>query len=267
MGPPPAARARRGGDADRAGRRALLGVRVQDSGEHGSAPPRPRRVRAHLLREVRARHDRAQRAHRQGRAAHARDEAVRQRSRIGRRRLRRRRRRPGEPGHVRDRRHAVPTAPGDRASIRSRPSSRNISRWSAVSTPRATNRFRKGIAQLREEGAIQVFYPYGQTRTEPILAAVGAAAVRGREVSARIGIQREDRALDAAVLAGAPRARRRATRSRAAQMPSNAKLVEDWDGAPLALFESEWSMRLAAGVESALTFEPFAARGLAPVAP
>ena len=34
--------------------------------------------------------------------------------------------------------------------------------------------FQKGIAQLREEGAIQVFYPYGQTRIEPILAAVGA---------------------------------------------------------------------------------------------
>ena len=34
--------------------------------------------------------------------------------------------------------------------------------------------FQKGIAQLREEGAIQVLYPFGQTRIEPILAAVGA---------------------------------------------------------------------------------------------
>jgi len=34
--------------------------------------------------------------------------------------------------------------------------------------------FQKGIAQLREEGAIQVLYPYGLTRIEPILAAVGA---------------------------------------------------------------------------------------------
>ena len=33
--------------------------------------------------------------------------------------------------------------------------------------------FGKGIAQLREEGAVQVFYPLGSTRTEPILAAVG----------------------------------------------------------------------------------------------
>ncbi len=48
-----------------------------------------------------------------------------------------------------------------------------------------------------------------------------------------------------------------------AQLPSNARLVEDWDGAPLGLFESEWSMRLAAEWNPRLTFEPFATRGLA----
>ena len=49
----------------------------------------------------------------------------------------------------------------------------------------------------------------------------------------------------------------------AAQLPSNARLVEDWDGAALALFESEWSMRLAAEWNPRLTFEPFGTRGLA----
>ena len=34
----------------------VLGVRVQDPGEHGSQPPRPHRVRAHLLGAVHARH-------------------------------------------------------------------------------------------------------------------------------------------------------------------------------------------------------------------
>ncbi|HTD35199.1 MAG TPA: peptide chain release factor 3, partial [Candidatus Elarobacter sp.] len=33
--------------------------------------------------------------------------------------------------------------------------------------------FGKGIAQLREEGAVQVFYPFDSPRTEPILAVVG----------------------------------------------------------------------------------------------
>jgi peptide subunit release factor RF-3 len=47
-----------------------------------------------------------------------------------------------------------------------------------------------------------------------------------------------------------------------AQLPSNARLVEDWDGAPLALFESEWSMRLAGEWNPKLRFEAFGARGL-----
>ena len=46
-----------------------------------------------------------------------------------------------------------------------------------------------------------------------------------------------------------------------AQLPSNAKLVEDWGGAPLALFESEWSMRLAGEWNPKLTFAPFGGRG------
>ena len=33
--------------------------------------------------------------------------------------------------------------------------------------------FGKGIAQLREEGAVQVFYPWDSARTEPVLAVVG----------------------------------------------------------------------------------------------
>ncbi|HTX60066.1 MAG TPA: peptide chain release factor 3, partial [Verrucomicrobiae bacterium] len=33
--------------------------------------------------------------------------------------------------------------------------------------------FGKGISQLREEGAVQVFYPYGSPRTEPVVAVVG----------------------------------------------------------------------------------------------
>ena len=46
-----------------------------------------------------------------GRAAHARDEALRRRPRIGRRRVRRRRRRPGQPRRLRDRRHALRRRP------------------------------------------------------------------------------------------------------------------------------------------------------------
>jgi peptide chain release factor 3 len=123
--------------------------------------------------------------------------------------------------------------------------------------------FQKGIAQLREEGAIQVLYPFGQTRIEPILAAVGALqfeVVKFRlESEYNVKTQMTNLPFtlarnvsgDAEAIAGA-------------QLPSNARLVEDWDGAPLGLFESEWSMRLAAEWNPRLTFEPFGTRGLAP---
>jgi peptide chain release factor 3 len=122
--------------------------------------------------------------------------------------------------------------------------------------------FQKGLAQLREEGAIQVLYPYNQTRTEPILAAVGALqfeVVKFR-LESEYNVKTVMSTLPFALarrVAGDPAA------LETAQLPSNAKLVEDWDGAPLALFESEWSMRLAAEWNPRLTFEPFATRGLA----
>jgi peptide chain release factor 3 len=124
--------------------------------------------------------------------------------------------------------------------------------------------FQKGIAQLREEGAIQVLYPFGQTRIEPILAAVGALQfeVVKYRLESEYNVKTQMTNLPftlARNVAGDPEA------VASAQLPSNAKLVEDWDGAPLGLFESEWSMRLAAEWNPRLTFEPFGVRGLAAV--
>jgi peptide subunit release factor RF-3 len=47
----------------------------------------------------------------------------------------------------------------------------------------------------------------------------------------------------------------------AATWPSNAKLVETLAGTPIALFESEWSVRLAEEWNPGLRFEPFAQSG------
>jgi peptide subunit release factor RF-3 len=49
----------------------------------------------------------------------------------------------------------------------------------------------------------------------------------------------------------------------AATLGSCARLVEDWDGNALALFESEWSINLAQQWNPGLAFEPFGARDLA----
>jgi peptide chain release factor 3 len=124
--------------------------------------------------------------------------------------------------------------------------------------------FGKGIAQLREEGAIQVFYPYGSMRTEPILGAVGELQfevvkyrleseynVKTQLTTLPYGLARRVVG-DAAAIAGAT-------------WPSNAKLVEDWDGKPIALFESEWSLRLAQEWNAALEFGSFGATKTAEV--
>jgi peptide chain release factor 3 len=122
--------------------------------------------------------------------------------------------------------------------------------------------FQKGLAQLSEEGAIQVFYPYGQTRVEPILAAVGA--LQFEVVKYRLESEYNVKtALSHLPYTLARRAVGDHSVLLAAQLPSNARLVEDWDGHPLALFESEWSLRLASEWNPSLTFEPFGARDLA----
>ncbi|HVA32921.1 MAG TPA: peptide chain release factor 3, partial [Candidatus Baltobacteraceae bacterium] len=118
--------------------------------------------------------------------------------------------------------------------------------------------FGKGIAQLREEGAVQVFYPFGSTRTEPILAVVGELQfdVAKYRLESEYNVKTIFTTLpytvarhvegDAGIVARA-------------QLPSNAKLVEDWDGRAAALFESEWSLRLAQEWNPELAFVRFSA--------
>ncbi len=118
--------------------------------------------------------------------------------------------------------------------------------------------FGKGIAQLREEGAVQIFYPWGSTRTEPILAVVGELQfeVAKYRLEAEYGVKTVFSGLPYAV---ARRVEGELEATARAQMPSNAKLVEDWEGRPVALFESDWSMRLAQEWNPNLVFAPFVA--------
>jgi peptide chain release factor 3 len=120
--------------------------------------------------------------------------------------------------------------------------------------------FQKGVAQLAEEGAIQVFYPAGLTRTEPIFAAVGELQfeVAKYRLANEYNVKTEFYGLPYGIarrVAGDPAAIASAT------WPSNAKLVEDPAGTPIALFESEWSVRLAEEWNASLRFEPFGQNG------
>jgi len=116
--------------------------------------------------------------------------------------------------------------------------------------------FGKAIAQLAEEGAIQVFYPAGQMRTEPVFAAVGELQfeVAKYRMLAEYGVKTEFYRLPFSL---ARRVAGSADSIASATWPSNAKLVEDGAGMPIALFESEWSMRLAGEWNAALRFESF----------
>jgi peptide chain release factor 3 len=116
--------------------------------------------------------------------------------------------------------------------------------------------FQKGVAQLSEEGAIQVFYLAGQSRSEPIFAAVGELQfeVAKYRLLAEYNVKTEFYRLPFSL---ARRVAGDATALAAATWPSNAKLVEDASGAPVALFESEWGMRLAGEWNPALRFASF----------
>jgi peptide chain release factor 3 len=118
--------------------------------------------------------------------------------------------------------------------------------------------FQKGIAQLREEGAIQVFYPRGSMRTEPIFGAVGELqfeVVKYRlESEYNVKVELTYLPLTIAKHVDGP-----AAALDTASWPSSARLVEDWDGNPVAIFESDWSVRLAEEWNPSLTFTAFGA--------
>jgi peptide chain release factor 3 len=113
------------------------------------------------------------------------------------------------------------------------------------STDTATYKsFGKGLTQLEEEGAIQVFYGFESTHTEPILAAVGQLqfeVVRSR-LESEYNVKTILTMLPYTVIfrvQGPHEALRTAT------LPTNSRLVEARDGALLLLLENDWSVRLA----------------------
>jgi peptide chain release factor 3 len=116
--------------------------------------------------------------------------------------------------------------------------------------------FQKGIAQLAEEGAIQVFYAAGQVHSEPIFAAVGELQfeVAKYRLQSEYNVKTDFYRLPYGI---ARRIAGDAAAIASATWPSSAKLVEDGSGTPVALFESEWTIPLAQEWNPALRFEPF----------
>ncbi len=104
--------------------------------------------------------------------------------------------------------------------------------------------FLKGLTQIEEEGAIQLFYPVSSGRREPILAAVGALqfdVVRYRlEAEYNVATQLEPLNYSTARwVSGDPQAV-------AAVGDGRGRLrAEDRDGRPVVLFTTAWDLRYA----------------------
>ncbi len=117
--------------------------------------------------------------------------------------------------------------------------------------------FGKGLSQLEEEGAIQIYYGYAAGRTEPILAAVGQLqfeVVRSR-LESEYNVKTVLTPLPYTLICRVSGSREALS---SATIPSNTKLVETQTGDVLLLLESEWSVKLASDWNPHLSFSPFA---------
>jgi peptide chain release factor 3 len=104
--------------------------------------------------------------------------------------------------------------------------------------------FVKGLTQIEEEGAIQLFYPVSSGRREPILGAVGALqfdVVRYR-LEAEYNVQTE---MEPLTYSAARWVRGEAAAVNAVGDGRGRMRAEDRDGATVILFTTEWDLRYA----------------------
>jgi peptide chain release factor 3 len=117
----------------------------------------------------------------------------------------------------------------------------------------------KGLLQLSQEGAIQIFSQRGLGMKDPVVGAVGALQLEvlqyrlKHEYGAEIALDRLP--YQVARWISGP-----GFDPRALELEVDALCVEDRDQNPLALFKSEWNMSYAQGRHSDWTFAPTAPR-------
>lgn len=132
-------------------------------------------------------------------------------------------------------------------------------RFATVRTPNPTKRkaLLKGLDQLREEGAIQVMWVKDMMSPDPILAAVGALqfdVVKFRlenEYNVEV-ILSPLQFVAARWIAGAPEDIENIV------LYSGTRLVVDFDGLPVVLFQSEWHINALQEKNPKLTLNPVA---------
>ena len=117
--------------------------------------------------------------------------------------------------------------------------------------------FEKGLEQLSQEGAIQIFHPRGGGMRDPIVGAVGALQLEVlqyrllHEYGADLMLERLPYQVARWVSGEGFEASRLETEV-------DALCVEDRDQNPIALFKSEWNLNYAIGRHPAWTWSPTA---------
>ena len=238
---PAAQTARDGRHRDRAGEPGVLRFHLQDPGEHGPEAPRPHRVRPRLLRQIRARHDRASLALREEGAPLQLAQAVRQRTRDGGRGVSRRRHRPRRPRQLRHRRHAHDRS---RASLYKEIPRFTPEAFSYLHNPNTAKfkQFRQGLDQLLQEGVIQALYLRNSSVKTPLLAAVGPLQfeVVQFRLESEYGAESRLEAAPWTVVRWLP-ADMKEDDLDALSLPTGARLAYDMGKNPVVLFPNEWS--------------------------
>jgi peptide chain release factor 3 len=117
--------------------------------------------------------------------------------------------------------------------------------------------FEKGLEQLSQEGAIQIFHPRGGGMRDPILGAVGALQfeVLQYRLEHEYGAQLVQERLPYQVarwISGPD------FDPNKFEQETDAMCVEDRDGNNIALFKSEWNLNYAAGRHPSWTWSPTA---------
>ena len=162
------------------------------------------------------------------------------------------------PGIVRDRRHALQRD----AAARLRPDTGlragTLRRRAQHRYGAATNRSARASRNCAKRARSKSLYVEGQIRSEPIFAAVGELQfeVAKYRLEAEYGVKTQFAPLPYAL---ARHVDGTAEALSAAKWPSNARLTLEAEGRAVALFESEWSLRLAAEWNPALRFVEFGA--------
>jgi peptide chain release factor 3 len=115
--------------------------------------------------------------------------------------------------------------------------------------------FLKGLTQIEEEGAIQLFYPVASGRREPILAAVGA--LQFDVVRFRLESEYTVETVLEPLSFSAVRWVKGDTQEIAAVANSRGRLrAEDRDDNPVILFSTAWDLRYAEENSPSLQFSP-----------